>query len=132
MPFVGGQLFLMFKDHYTTYHFLFWWQLALSVVCAIIFATIPEPLREDELLAAGAADGGSQRRRYRAPVGARLCDLVCFGSRVRMLEAPLKLGEGNNDGDDTNDEEIAAPAPAPSAAATPTTPTQAALAAAVT
>ena len=125
MPFIGGQLFSIFKNHYTTYHYLFWWQLILSMVCAVIFATVPEPLPPGAHIFPAECVGANSSTseacavpnslitvmttciylaftgvepprdhstwRYRAPIGARLCDQLCFKRTVRALSSPAPL-----------------------------------------
>ena len=114
MPFIGGQLFLFFGDHYTTYHFLFWWQLALSVLTALIFATIPQPrppvdgdgAQEGKVNDGGGGAGGGGSR-YQAPAGARQCDLLCFGQTVRWLEQEeIEDQEVGQDGQDGQEEAL--------------------------
>jgi hypothetical protein len=82
MPIIGGQLFSVFKDHFATYHFLFAWQLVLGVVCSLLFATMPAPLPPGQQL----TPRDSKKNYYRAPLGARLCDLLCFGYSIRDAE----------------------------------------------
>ena len=48
--------------------------------------------RPDQAVAASADE--MKPKRYRAPYGARLCDMLCFPDNVRVLEDPLLWADG--------------------------------------
>ena len=74
MPIIGGQLFLLFPDHKTTYHYLFLWQSFLLMVATAIFMTVPT-----------TSENKARQAIYshrKPPLGARLCDYCLFGSNT--------------------------------------------------
>lgn len=87
MPFLGGQIFVWYKDHSVVYKAMFVWGTFLSVVTTTIFYFI-DPDEDDRLkrVAQARAQGTAEEEEpevlsdawYHGPVGAALCDRLCF------------------------------------------------------
>ena len=100
MPLLGGQIFVWYKDHSVVYKAMFVWGTILSVVTTAIFYYI-DPDEDERLarLAKAAAEGGDGAEEareppapgawYRGPLGAALCDRLCFTA----VFAPAVVGQ---------------------------------------
>ena len=58
---------------------------ALQAITTAIFATIPTDTIAQQRLRDAAALAARQERGYRAPVGASLCDRLCFAHEVAVV-----------------------------------------------
>ena len=85
MPTLGGLIF-NYVDHYLVYKLMFVWGVLLGTINTIIFWFV-DPDEEE----ADAAQQDTAQRWHNGPIGARLCDWLCFWNAMSTQSARVQV-----------------------------------------